>query len=665
MNLYQVDGSMYRSSLFLTAALIGTNIALVQNVTFAAITAEDIGRIAESITVEIKSSNEDSIGSGVLLQQEADVFTVLTASHVIRNNSSFSIRTPDGLTHKSLPNSIRHAKNNIDLAVIKFRTDGSYDLVKTLSYNYIRIGEIIYVAGFPQSTPEIRSGTLNFTVGNIIINNKKPDKQGYSLIYSNFTRKGMSGGPVLNTDGELIAIHGKGDRDDGVKTGRNLGIAFRQFVSAAQDLGIKLSDEQANAFKPSIKRQNAAEYLQSAAENIRNGDRERALEDCDQAVLLEPKNALAYYLRAKAKDDPNIQGRSALSNIMGDYSQAIILNPKYAEAYNGRSSIKKRLNDMSGAITDINKSILLKPNDINSYSWRADLKEAINDLSGALHDLDKVITFTQSRSDLLSAYESRAKLKERMNDLIGALADCNKGIALEPEGKYLLLLSGKLKEKMNDISGALGDYSQVIEIEIARQREYELSNATTRIGPSHDINNDEYFLRGQLREKINDFSGALADFNQAIIRRSHSSELYIKRGHLKAYKINDANGALEDFDTAIKLLSKTTSNTYAENTKYPYAYFSRGYLKIHKFNDPDAALGDFNTAIRQYPNYADAYYERGVLKKEKFNYPSGAIEDIRKAARIYRKEENTENLVKSLQYLRELGASEYGVNEPI
>ena len=33
--------------------------------------------------------------------------------------------------------------------------------------------------------------------------------EGYRLQYSNYTIRGMSGGPVLNVSGDLIAIHGK------------------------------------------------------------------------------------------------------------------------------------------------------------------------------------------------------------------------------------------------------------------------------------------------------------------------------------------------------------------------------------------------------------------------------------------------------------------------
>jgi V8-like Glu-specific endopeptidase len=41
----------------------------------------------------------------------------------------------------------------------------------------------------------------------------KQQRNGYSLIYSNYTLPGQSGGPVLNDKGELIAIHGQGDVD--------------------------------------------------------------------------------------------------------------------------------------------------------------------------------------------------------------------------------------------------------------------------------------------------------------------------------------------------------------------------------------------------------------------------------------------------------------------
>jgi hypothetical protein len=73
---------MYRSSLFLTAALVGTNVALVQQVAAAA-SAVDVGQIAKDITVEIKAVDSSHIGSGILLQRQGGIYTVLTAGHVV------------------------------------------------------------------------------------------------------------------------------------------------------------------------------------------------------------------------------------------------------------------------------------------------------------------------------------------------------------------------------------------------------------------------------------------------------------------------------------------------------------------------------------------------------------------------------------------------------
>jgi hypothetical protein len=46
----------------------------------------------------------------------------------------------------------------------------------------------------------------------------------------------MSGGVVLNNDGKLVAIHGRGDRDEnGAKTGFNLGIPVNRFATVASN----------------------------------------------------------------------------------------------------------------------------------------------------------------------------------------------------------------------------------------------------------------------------------------------------------------------------------------------------------------------------------------------------------------------------------------------
>jgi hypothetical protein len=84
-------GLPYRSSLFLTATLLGTTMALVQQVAIAK-SAVEVGTIATAITFEVKSSRDSKAGSGILLPQQGDVYTILTAAHVVLGVDAVTFR---------------------------------------------------------------------------------------------------------------------------------------------------------------------------------------------------------------------------------------------------------------------------------------------------------------------------------------------------------------------------------------------------------------------------------------------------------------------------------------------------------------------------------------------------------------------------------------------
>jgi tetratricopeptide (TPR) repeat protein len=296
-----------------TAFSVLTAVDLVQNVAVAK-SAPEINQIAQAITVRIAVGEEN--GSGILLQRDGDVYTVLTAAHVVRKATErrLTIMTADDKQYQ--PTEIRRYQGDVDLAIVKFRSASSYRLAELGDSNKLTAGMDIYVAGFPALTRVITEPVFVFRHGQVVANSKKAFKDGCALLYDNSTLPGMSGGPILDEAGKVVAIHGKGDQeqDTDAKTGFNVGIPIAQFADIASGLGVRTT---------------VARTIQSP-------------------IL----TADDYFLLAYHKD---VKGD--YQGALADINQSIALKPDYADAYYNRGNLKyEKLNDVQGAITDFDKS---------------------------------------------------------------------------------------------------------------------------------------------------------------------------------------------------------------------------------------------------------------------------------------------------------------------
>jgi V8-like Glu-specific endopeptidase len=215
----------------------GATIALIQPA--IAKTPVEVGEIARAITVLITSPNGQ--GSGVIIQHQGDTYTVFTTLSIMRQKADYKITTPDDRSYQVISGSFRAAPGDLDLAVVKFKSKTNYATAKLGSSNLLKSGMDLYLAGFSAPSRAITQTILGFTRGAVIANSNKIFANGYSLIYNNITQPGMAGGAVLNNDAELVAIHGRGDRDEsGNKTGFNLGIPIDRFVTVANAMGVNL-----------------------------------------------------------------------------------------------------------------------------------------------------------------------------------------------------------------------------------------------------------------------------------------------------------------------------------------------------------------------------------------------------------------------------------------
>jgi tetratricopeptide (TPR) repeat protein len=638
---------------------VGATIVLVQPNIASAKSSVEIAETAKAITVLISEPN--SVGSGVILQHQGDIYTVLTAAHVVKNTASYKITTPDDRSYQVISSSIRRAVGSIDLAVVKFKSTAKYPTAKLGNCNVLKSGMDLYVGGFPGASGAITESVFVFREGKVSANSNKTFENGYSLVYSNNTLPGMSGGAVLNGDGELVAIHGRGDKERlsdgsfGSKTGFNLGIPINRFATVASNMGVPLNGQVAPIQQSSVLK--ADDYHTSAIQKSNKGDIQGALADYNQAIALDPKYAYAYNNRGSLKDDLN-----DVQSALADYNQAIALDPKYIDAYINRGYLKHtKLNDVQGALADYNQAIALNPKSALAYINRGNLKvQNLDDVQGALADYSQAIALDRKNSS--DAYAARGFVTVvKLGDVRSGMADLNQAIAINPKNANAYAVRGVLKnEKLKDVRGALADLDKAIALD-----------------PKSLL---AYPLRGSLKaSNLNDVQGALADYNKVISLDPKSILAYVTRGALKYQRLDDARGALADFNKAIEVNPSiflgyynrgdffySTGNLSAAIADFrkvaeldrvsPYGLLAQGIIQTQQGAYPQA-LDLFEQAARIAPTAGDIYKYRGEAFRKQGD-KAAAIRDWRKAAQSYKKSKQLKDRKMVLGWLKSLGAGE-------
>ena len=221
---------------FVFAGLLGFIATIVQPQIGLGYTAEGVSKIAKEVTVIIDA--KQTSGSGVIISHQGYEYSVLTNWHVLNSSDSYTVKTGDGQLHQIRPNSIKHIVG-LDLAIATFSSSKLYRVVELGNSDTIAEGSTLYITGAPANLKGIDSRNL-LVVGGQLVGYNPADSSGYTLIYNNNTMPGMSGGAVMDTNGNLIGIHGRGSRDrNDQKSGFNLGIPINLFVTNANQLGIK------------------------------------------------------------------------------------------------------------------------------------------------------------------------------------------------------------------------------------------------------------------------------------------------------------------------------------------------------------------------------------------------------------------------------------------
>ena len=479
-------------------ALIGTvaTIVIAQPTAVFAISADEVGKIAKSITVLIDSKNP---GSGIIIKRNGNTYTVLTARHVFKDaQAKYEIVTPDDKRYLLNYSSVKKLPN-IDLAVVEFTSSQTYSVAKIGNSDLATEGKAAYVAGFPKTSGALNRSIYNFTDGRITANASRPLEDGYALVYSNNTLPGMSGGPVLNENGEVVGIHGRADTRAAesssinqniliAKTGFNLGIpintSLRLLASSQVDLGVKVPSA------PVATGPKADDFFIQGGEKYNKGDYQGALAAYDQALRINPNYAEAYFtrgatrynlgdsqgaiadyneaLRINPNDAYAYTNRGAARSNLGDkqgaiadYNEALRVNPNFFLAYNNRGVVRYVLGDKQRAIADFNQALKINPNFANAYIGRGNARDDLGDKQGAIADFNQALKINPNSVD---AYGSRAAVRLKLGDKQGAIADCNQALKIDPNNAGVYALRGGARYGLGDKQGTIQDFQKAADL---------------------------------------------------------------------------------------------------------------------------------------------------------------------------------------------------------
>jgi tetratricopeptide (TPR) repeat protein/S1-C subfamily serine protease len=538
---------------------------------------------ARQMTVRIENSGGN--GSGVIVARDASGYYVLTAKHVVQDYQSqakftnHQIITYDQDRHGVTGTVVAEG---VDLAVMKFTSNNVYPLARMGEYSPNQ-DDLAFVGGFPGRT-NINSPLWQWQLNPGFINDREQGKlqaqtnqsfsNGYDLIYSSISYGGMSGGPIFDTAGNVIGIHGRTESTDL----NSLGISIQTFTGLLVKLRVDPKLVKIVSKNPvdlsSVDRNNVILAIKNIPEPQAGDDGNRWLAYGNQLYRTKQFNkSVTSFDRAISKGQV----------LLGNYEKALAL---------------RNIGEYKLAKIAIAKAIfVIPPNQRAKYYYFWKYQSLILKDSGkydeAIAAINMAIGFN---SDDISLLNEKGGILSQKKQYAQEISLYDEIIRRSPES-YAYLNRGNAKSQIGNKQAAIIDYDRAI-----------------FFSPNSSV---AYNNRGVSKYHLGSRQEAVTDFNRAISLDNKSYMAYNNRG-LALFEGGDSQKAIIDYDRAIML-----------NPKYMMSFYNRGLAKSQTGNK-QAAIIDYNRAIALDPQYAEAYNNRG-LDKSSMGNKQGAIEDLDRA----------------------------------
>ncbi|MCD6279358.1 tetratricopeptide repeat protein [Candidatus Micrarchaeota archaeon] len=145
-----------------------------------------------------------------------------------------------------------------------------------------------------------------------------------------------------------------------------------------------------------------------------------------------------------------------------NYNMAIILNPHFSEAYFSRALSYYYLKNYDRAITDYSKSLELDPSNPVIYNNLGDAYYRKQNFDRAIENYDKAI---ELNNKYLKAYYNRGLAYACKEDFDTAIENFDKVIKLNPNFAEAYHVRGLAYDYKNDLNNAIKDYEKSLELD--------------------------------------------------------------------------------------------------------------------------------------------------------------------------------------------------------
>lgn len=304
---------------------------------------------------------------------------------------------------------------------------------------------------------------------------------------------------------------------------------------------------------------NAEAFWRRARSKAMSGDPRGGFEDADKAYNLAPDQPKYFEVLAKLHGQLN-----SLDQLIAQLNREVAKNPQNADSVCKRATARLYRGDVKGALSDYEAAIKINPSHVPALYSRANIWSAMKNTDRAIEEFTRVIQLEPKHA---LAYVSRGMARFDKTEFEAGVADANKALEIDPEMPQAFNLRAIIKwEGLGDSEGALVDHTASITLEpqdplpyMNRGRIYHAM--ARRPEAMNDLNKaielspklgHAYFLRGCHHFDTNQWQKALSDFKKAIELTPEEQDHAQLRSWVVRVNLGDRSAADRELGTFLR-----------------------------------------------------------------------------------------------------------------